>query len=729
MRVTPRSAVLAACFTIATAAITSGQDATDRDPLDSFRARRGISRGLTFLAGTQKEDGSWETSRSHEPIYDTALAGLALLAEGSTTREGRFRGALEKAVQFVVSRIPDEGPIRVARPTGGDYEHYETWYAAMPALFLAEVYLEHKTGSLKTKLDALARRLVFLQRETGGWCHDLRSRMARSGTYVYAWYSEDLAIATSYAVVALKSLQRAGAPVPSKTLKKARDYLRRIHNEQGDGGFQYGLLHSWPRAVESEPGRTAAAIFALSWLGGEAKRLEVAARYLEKNFTDIPVSAGHANNVFSLNYLSGALACQRLGPAWWRKYAEHYVPRLVKLRRPGGAFELGRSHHDRPAMNTALALVILQLPKGHLSFAVPPASILARPTTPRRGPVVPRGIAYLLDHQEENGSWIADPSYLDPRGKLMVAPPKNIFTDDTMAVTALAARALLGHPKIEPERSRRAILRAVPFLVKTMDAERERYLTPECSPIWQAYLLDFLLDLKASRPPELAPVRKVAASLLPRVLDSVRAGECRGGGWTYTYYDSSRGTPRSFITALVVRSLLAARTAGIEVPAGLIERGAAWLDKAPVEGGGYRYLYYRPELTPRTTPMGSVGRMALIEKVRLDSGSGSVDALTRAVNTFGQHCALLDQAVHAQTRYYNEGCHHYFAYYHLSEAIAALPADRRPRWRDRVVKHLKERCRADGSWWDSKRAGPSAATALALLALAALEESDLTRKQ
>jgi len=723
MRLTPRFAVLAACFAVAAASTALAQDPDDRDPLDSFRARRGISRGLEFLSGAQKEDGSWETSRSHEAIYDTALCGLALLAEGSTPKEGRFHDALTKAVRFVVSRIPDEGPIRVARSTGADYEHYETWYAAMPALFLAEVYRKEKTASLKLKLDALARRLVFLQRETGGWCHDLRSRMAKSGTFVYAWYSEDLAIATGYAVAALKSLERAGAPVPGATLEKARDYLRRIHNEKGDGGFQYGLLHSWPRAVESEPGRTAAAIFALSWLGGEKDRIEAATRYLEKNFNDIPVSAGHANNVFSLNYLSGALACHRLGPAWWRKFTGHYVPRLVKLRRPGGAFQLGKSHHDRPAMNTALALIILQLPKGHLSFAAPPASALVKRAAPERGPVVPRGIAYLLDHQEKNGSWIADPSYLDPRGKLMVAPPKNIFTDDSMAVTALAARALLRHPGIEPERSRRAIAGAVPFLAKTMDAERERYLTPECSPIWQAYLLDFLLDLKASSAPELADIRKEAGSLIQRDLDSIRAGECKGGGWTYTYYDSSRGAPRSFITALVVRSLLAARAAGVEVPPGLIERGTAWLDKAPVEGGGYRYLYYRPELTPRTTPMGSVGRMALIEKVRLGAGSGSMDDLTRALTTFFKHRALLDQAVRSQTRYYNEGCHHYFGYFHVAEAIAALPADRRPPLSDRVVEHLKKRCRADGSWWDSQRAGPSAATALALLALAALEDS------
>ena len=207
-----------------------------------------VKKGLRFLAACQKEDGSWPASPSHDAVFDTAVAGLALLSEGSTTRKGRFKEALGKAVKYLTERIPEKGPIRIAKSTGGEYEHYETCYAAFMTLFLCEVYKKDGGKALGEKLKCLAVRLIELQRETGGWCHDLRNRMARSGDFEYAWYSEDLVIATAYALAALVSFERTWVVLmPSRVTYRAYLYLLKVHNK--DGGFQYGRLHSWPRAV------------------------------------------------------------------------------------------------------------------------------------------------------------------------------------------------------------------------------------------------------------------------------------------------------------------------------------------------------------------------------------------------------------------------------------------------------------------------------------------------
>ncbi len=701
-------------------------DPSRRDPLDSLRCRMAVKKGLRFLAACQKEDGAWPASPSHDAVFDTAVAGLALLSEGSTTKKGRFKEALSKAVAYLTERIPEKGPIRTVKSTGGDYEHFETWYAAFMALFLSEVYRKDGGEALEAKLGRLVDRLAVLQRETGGWCHDLRNRMARSGDFEYAWYSEDLVIATAYALAALESCSRA-VEMPAAVMDRAYRYLLKVHNK--DGGFQYGRLHSWPKAVESEPGRTAAAVFALTWQGiGTFKGLPRAVEYLEKNFDAIPVSPGHAGNVFSLNYLSASLACRKWSPDLWRRFVDLYVPRILKRRRPGGSIVLGKSHHDREAYNTALALIILQLRLGHLSFGVAPTAVDAarrtRPSPHLTEAVERLSIPYLLDHQEADGSWIANPKYRKPDQVAMaVAPPMNIFKDDCMAVTALCARALLAYAPAGADRSRKAVDRGIAFVVKTLDAEARRYATATTSPIWQAYLLDLLLDLHASGDPVWAKRREEFAGLIRRVLECIRGGECKGGGWTYTYYDSSRGTPRSFVTALVVRSLVNVKARGIEVPEGLITRGGAWLDKARLEDGGYRYLYYREDWPPRVTPMGSVGRMALIEMARLRAGTGKSEVLERAVAGFFKHRSLLDRAVKAQTRYGNEGCHVYFAHCHLAEALELLPLAKRKEYAKRLRRILRERRRADGSWWDSDRAGPSAATALALLALRVLRDA------
>ena len=326
-------------------------------------------------------------------------------------------------------------------------------------------------------------------------------------------------------------------------------------------------------------------------------------------------------------------------------------------------------------------------------------------------------IDFLLRAQGKDGSWIADPRYLEPPSptRVYIAPPERIFTDDTLAVTALCCRALKHHPGRDPEAGRRALARGVAHILAVMEREKKRYAGPECSPIWQAYALDLFCDLAGAGEGE--RWRRAAR----RVVRCLAAGECEGGGWTYAYYDSSRGRPRSFCTALVVRSLLTAREAGLELPAGLVRRGTALLLRARLEGGGCRYLYHHRDLPLRVTAMGSIGRLTLVEATLLRAGRGKGKLLREAADLFLRHRRLLDRAITKQTRYTNEGCHHYFAYYHFAEAATRLAGPVRDRCRRAIITHLRESRRPDGSWWDSRRAGPAAATAMALLALRALE--------
>ncbi len=334
---------------------------------------------------------------------------------------------------------------------------------------------------------------------------------------------------------------------------------------------------------------------------------------------------------------------------------------------------------------------------------------------------VASGAAFLLSSQERDGSWLADPSYRNSKSPLLIAPGANIFTDDTLACTSLCARALLAWRNLGKKRTDRALARALSFLREKMEKGEKRFLTPRTSPIWQAYTLDLLLDIRSSKDPSLRKQKKEVEELLERLLRFIRAGECKGGGWTYTYYDSTAGTPRSFTTALVVRSLLGAKREGLTVPKGLLERGLALLLRSRLETGGYRYLLARPDWPPRVTPMGSIGLMALIEGTLLRGGKAKAEDLEKAVKTFFRYKVLLDQAVEKQTRYGNEGCHVYFAWYHLSEALALLPVPEAKPFKEKAAAFLLSRQRPDGFWWDSRRAGPRAATALALLALASLE--------
>src|SRR6266700_2405424 len=70
-----------------------------------------ISRGLDWLANSQSSRGHWAAGESRYPTSMTALAGNALLLEGSTTTQGKYQKNIKRAVDYLVSRARTNGLI------------------------------------------------------------------------------------------------------------------------------------------------------------------------------------------------------------------------------------------------------------------------------------------------------------------------------------------------------------------------------------------------------------------------------------------------------------------------------------------------------------------------------------------------------------------------------------------------------------------------------------------
>src|SRR5690348_8111978 len=52
--------------------------------------RDSVKKGLEFLKKQQAKDGHWAAQNNAYPVTMTGLAGLAMLMEGSTVREGQY---------------------------------------------------------------------------------------------------------------------------------------------------------------------------------------------------------------------------------------------------------------------------------------------------------------------------------------------------------------------------------------------------------------------------------------------------------------------------------------------------------------------------------------------------------------------------------------------------------------------------------------------------------------
>src|SRR5437764_4581326 len=71
--------------------------------------QRSVARGLDWLVKMQHRDGHWEGSSGQYPTSMTALAGMALLMEGSTLREGKYAPSIRRSVDWFLERSQRNG--------------------------------------------------------------------------------------------------------------------------------------------------------------------------------------------------------------------------------------------------------------------------------------------------------------------------------------------------------------------------------------------------------------------------------------------------------------------------------------------------------------------------------------------------------------------------------------------------------------------------------------------
>ena len=103
------------------------------------RTVKAIDRGLTYLAKTQRQDGSWLNSGGYGyyPAVMTSLSGMALMASGSTPEAGPYARHITRAMNYVLKsgESNNDGLI-----TGPGSEYRSMYGHGFSMLFLAQCY-------------------------------------------------------------------------------------------------------------------------------------------------------------------------------------------------------------------------------------------------------------------------------------------------------------------------------------------------------------------------------------------------------------------------------------------------------------------------------------------------------------------------------------------------------------------------------------------------------------
>ena len=238
------------------------------------RTAKIISHGLDWVAGTQSRLGHWNANDGRYPTSMTALAGVALLAEGSTTTQGKYAKNIRLAVDYLLSR---------SRPNGliGDQfkDDRYTYGHGYAMLFLSQVMGEEDDlGRRKELSDALTRAVEFsgnAQTSAGGWGYVSAKDSAQGGGEF------DEGSTTITQVQGLRGCRNAGIAVPKEIIDKAIEYIRKCTMD--DGGVQYSSKGGGPR-----PAISAAAVACLFNAGEyDSQYVPKLQKYCESNLADI----------------------------------------------------------------------------------------------------------------------------------------------------------------------------------------------------------------------------------------------------------------------------------------------------------------------------------------------------------------------------------------------------------------------------------------------------------
>ncbi len=341
MRHSPRrpaaSAACALALTLLASGLTRGAQPTPAEV---------VAGGLEWLAATQSRQGSWAANEGRYPTAITALAGTALLMEGSTTSQGRYAEPIRRAVDYLVTRARPNGLI--GDPKSDDRYTYGHGFAM---LFLSQVLGEEEDLRRREELvDLLTRAVEFsgrAQTKDGGW------------GYVSAKDGNDFdeGSTTITQVQGLRGCRNAGIPVPREIIDKAIGYIHAC--TLPDGGVQYSSKGGGGR-----PAISAAAIACLFNAGEEDDtHVPRMLAYAERHLGSI------ANNSFGhwhyAHFYYAQVMYREGGPKWeaYRDQVERRLAAEARRSRDGISWTQG---YIGPAYTTATNLTILQLDKGML---------------------------------------------------------------------------------------------------------------------------------------------------------------------------------------------------------------------------------------------------------------------------------------------------------------------------------------------------------------------------
>ncbi len=322
---------------------------------------RAVDRGLTYLANTQRRDGSWRGGSSGYggyPVVMTSLAGMAMLAGGSTPESGPYSRNVQRAMNYVLAQVRQSDGMICSNASGRSmYSH------GFGMLFLAQCYgMELSPEKERQVHDALTKAVQLTARSQS----DLGAALGNAGGWYYTPESNyDEGSVTVTQLQALRACRNAGIAVPRSTIERAVAYLKYCQNP--DGGIAYsadsrGSGSRTPISAAAVACFYAAGIYDREAGGGDSVEAQMVGKLWDYLEDRIKPGGGDTWGYYYYSTMYYAEAMYMRGGESWDEYYPALITDILRRQNQDGSWSGGVS----TPFDTGVACIILQLPYGYL---------------------------------------------------------------------------------------------------------------------------------------------------------------------------------------------------------------------------------------------------------------------------------------------------------------------------------------------------------------------------
>ena len=322
---------------------------------------KAIDAGLTYLARTQRQDGSWLSTggQGAYPSVMTSLAGLAFIAGGSTPESGPYARNVTKAMNYILNVAESQGDGLIAGPGSESRSMYGHGFSM---LFLAQCYGMESDDRTSERIKKALDKAVAIAAKA----QSRKQGPSPGGGWYYTPESNaDEGSVTVTQLQALRACRNVGIKVPKSTIDQAVAYLKFCQEPDG------GICYSAQSRGGSRPAISAAAIAcfyaagvydrATGGKGDEAAMVEKLVNYVRGKVS--VESGGEYGGYWFYTHLYMAQAMYQRGGDDWKGYYPKIAKRLLATQMADGNWNgdgIGYTY------GTAIACIILQLPYEYL---------------------------------------------------------------------------------------------------------------------------------------------------------------------------------------------------------------------------------------------------------------------------------------------------------------------------------------------------------------------------